>query len=143
MKAALLALIPLLLVSTSSALHLPPTRMSARAGTSSGVQTGQSGWFQKTITVQAPSRGCHLITSDIVKQVPELREFTVGMANVFIRHTSASLTINENADSDVRSDMEKALNQIVPETWHSTMFDHTLEGYVSSLGGLLRDSRDL
>lgn len=58
--------------------------------------TGTAGWAQRTITVTAPSRGCHLITSEITKQVPELRSFKVGMANVFLKHTSASLTINEN-----------------------------------------------
>ncbi|CAM9239990.1 unnamed protein product [Hapterophycus canaliculatus] len=50
------------------------------------------------------------------------------MANIFLKHTSASLTINENADPDVRTDMESALNQIVPVKWHNTMFRHTLEG---------------
>ncbi|CAN0110388.1 unnamed protein product [Pylaiella littoralis] len=92
------------------------------------IKTGTAGWAQRTITVTAPSRGCHLITSEISKQVPELRSFKVGMANIFLKHTSASLTINENADPDVRTDMESALNQIVPVKWHNTMFRHTLEG---------------
>eukprot|EP00903_Cladosiphon_okamuranus_P012656 g11839.t1 len=92
------------------------------------IVTGTAGWAQRTITVTAPSRGCHLITSEITKQVPELRSFKVGMANIFLKHTSASLTINENADPDVRTDMESALNQIVPVKWHNTMFRHTLEG---------------
>ncbi|CAM9591898.1 unnamed protein product [Ectocarpus sp. 6 AP-2014] len=92
------------------------------------IKTGTAGWAQRTITVTAPSRGCHLITSEISKQVPELRSFRVGMANIFLKHTSASLTINENADPDVRTDMESALNQIVPVKWHNTMFRHTLEG---------------
>ncbi|CAN0503329.1 unnamed protein product, partial [Ectocarpus sp. 12 AP-2014] len=75
------------------------------------IKTGTAGWAQRTITVTAPSRGCHLITSEISKQVPELRSFRVGMANIFLKHTSASLTINENADPDVRTDMESALNR--------------------------------
>ena len=85
-------------------------------------------WVQRTITVQAPSRGCHLITDAIVKGVPELREFEVGMANLFIQHTSASLTINENCDPDVRVDMEGSLNRIVPEKWNKEFFRHTMEG---------------
>lgn len=52
--------------------------------------------MQRTVTVRAPSRGCHLITSELTRQVPELRLFRVGLANLFLKHTSASLTINEN-----------------------------------------------
>jgi len=60
-------------------------------------------WYQKTISITAPSRGCHLITSEIVRAVKdELPTIQIGMANIFIQHTSASLTINENADPDVR-----------------------------------------
>lgn len=60
-------------------------------------------WYQKEITITAPSRGCHLITSDINKAMKdELSSIKIGMANLFIQHTSASLTINENADPDVR-----------------------------------------
>ena len=84
--------------------------------------------MQKTVTITAPSRGCHLIQRDIEKQIPELKSFTVGVAHVFIQHTSASLTINENADPDVRTDLEAALNHIVPATWHKEFFTHTLEG---------------
>ncbi|CAM9208193.1 unnamed protein product, partial [Ascophyllum nodosum] len=92
------------------------------------IKTGTAGWAQRTITITAPRRGCHLITADINKQVPELGAFRVGMVNIFLKHTSASLTINENADPDVRTDMEAALNQIVPVKWHDTMFRHTMEG---------------
>lgn len=58
--------------------------------------TGKPSWAQKTITVTSPSRGCHVITREIERQMPELREFKVGMANVFLKHTSASITLNEN-----------------------------------------------
>ncbi|CAN0445572.1 unnamed protein product, partial [Scytosiphon promiscuus] len=54
--------------------------------------TGKPSWAQRTVTITAPSRGCHLITNEIVRQMPELREFKVGMANVFLKHTSASIT---------------------------------------------------
>mmetsp|Transcript_2443 Transcript_2443/g.3466 ORF Transcript_2443/g.3466 Transcript_2443/m.3466 type:complete len:210 (-) Transcript_2443:291-920(-) len=92
------------------------------------IQTGTPGWLQKQITVTAPSRGCHLITRDVEQQLPELSRFSVGIAHLFIKHTSASLSINENADPDVQKDMEKALNRIVPESWNQDMFDHTAEG---------------
>ncbi|DAZ96760.1 TPA: hypothetical protein N0F65_012337 [Lagenidium giganteum] len=75
-------------------------------------------WFQKEIRLTAPSRGFHLVTSEIEKQLPELRRIKIGMANLFIKHTSASLSINENCDSDVRVDMENAFNRIVPESWN-------------------------
>jgi len=70
-------------------------------------------WFQKQISITAPSRGCHLITNDILKAVKDdMQKIDVGMANLFVQHTSASLTINENADPDVRRDMEVALNKV-------------------------------
>ncbi|KAF9432427.1 hypothetical protein BGZ76_010830 [Entomortierella beljakovae] len=72
-------------------------------------------WAQTTIRLPPKSRGCHLVTNDIVKQIPDLRLFNIGMANIFLQHTSASLTLNENADPDVRVDMEMALNKLAPE----------------------------
>lgn len=75
-------------------------------------------WFQKEISITAPSRGCHLITNDILKAVgDDLRKLDVGLCNLFVQHTSASLTINENADPDVRRDMEVAMNKLVPAQW--------------------------
>ena len=60
-------------------------------------------WFQHEISITAPSRGCHLITSDITKAIQkDMSSIKIGMANLFIQHTSASLTVNENADPDVR-----------------------------------------
>ena len=86
-------------------------------------------WFQKTITIKANSRGCHLITQDIVNAMKEeLKQINIGLATLFIQHTSASLTINENCDPDVRGDLENALNRIVPESWNKDMFKHTNEG---------------
>lgn len=70
-------------------------------------------------------RGFHLITGEVVTALPELASFRVGLLQVFIKHTSASLTINENADPDVRVDMETAANLIAPE---SMPFVHTCEG---------------
>lgn len=82
-------------------------------------------WIQKKITLPAASRGFHLITSRVLAALPELADCQCGMLQVFIQHTSASLTINENADPDVRADFEVAMNRAVPE---NQPFSHTLEG---------------
>ncbi|ODQ68578.1 UPF0047-domain-containing protein [Nadsonia fulvescens var. elongata DSM 6958] len=71
-------------------------------------------WKQKTISLKKRSAGCYLVTDEIVSQVPELREFKVGMANIFLQHTSAALTLNENWDTDVRADMKDALDGLAP-----------------------------
>lgn len=83
-------------------------------------------WFQKTITLSARSRGFHIVTREIVSQIPELSNFSVGVAHFFIQHTSASLTINENADPDVRTDFESHINIMVPE--RAPYYIHTFEG---------------
>lgn len=72
-------------------------------------------WFQKEIRLKPRSRGFHLVTDEILTQIPELGSLRVGMLNVFIKHTSASLTINENADPTVRQDFESFFNHVVPE----------------------------
>jgi secondary thiamine-phosphate synthase enzyme len=84
-----------------------------------------SAWHQSTISIDPRRRGFHLISRDIVDACPEIGDFEVGILHVFIQHTSASLTINENADPDVRIDMETAANQLCPE---SSPFIHTCEG---------------
>lgn len=83
-------------------------------------------WVQKVVTLKARSRGFHLVTEEILTQLPELRDFKVGLAHLFIQHTSASLTINENADPTVRQDFESHINQMVPE--NAPYYRHTLEG---------------
>lgn len=82
-------------------------------------------WVQKKILLPEFPRGCHLVTETIVRELPELKEIRVGLLHLFLQHTSASLAINENADPDVRLDMETALNRVVPETQR---FVHTIEG---------------
>ncbi|XP_002510758.2 UPF0047 protein YjbQ isoform X1 [Ricinus communis] len=90
--------------------------------------TSTSKWAQKTVTLSPHRRGCHLITSKILNEIgSDLSEFKCGLAHLFIQHTSASLTINENYDSDVRDDTETFLNKIVPEG-RSAPWKHTLEG---------------
>jgi secondary thiamine-phosphate synthase enzyme len=82
--------------------------------------------IQKEIRLRARSRGFHLVTSDIVTQIPELKTIEHGILHVFMKHTSASLTLNENADPTVRADFEKHFNALAPE--HAPYFDHDLEG---------------
>src|SRR5574340_1102198 len=72
-------------------------------------------WLQKEIRLRARPRGFHLITDELLRELPELRDFRVGMMNVFLMHTSASLTLNENADPTVRKDFERYFNHAVPE----------------------------
>jgi secondary thiamine-phosphate synthase enzyme len=82
-------------------------------------------WIQKTLVLPAVSRGFHLVTDQVVGVIPELRSVRVGLLHVFIQHTSASLTINENADRDVRRDLERVFATIAPEDFP---YEHTLEG---------------
>jgi len=82
-------------------------------------------WYQHLISLPSFERGFHLVTNRIVESVPELAGVQVGLLHIQILHTSASLTINENADSDVPRDLEMAMNTIVPE---DLPFIHTIEG---------------
>lgn len=71
--------------------------------------------LQKQISLRSRSRGFHLVTDEILQSIPEMKNINVGMLQVFIQHTSASLTINENADPTVRVDFETWMNKAVPE----------------------------
>jgi secondary thiamine-phosphate synthase enzyme len=82
-------------------------------------------WAQKTIQLSARGRGFHLITKEILSAIAELKQVQIGILHLFIQHTSASLTINENADPDVRRDLEMAISKVAPESWP---YVHTLEG---------------
>lgn len=83
--------------------------------------------IQKEITLRARSRGFHLITDEVLNKLPEIREVSKGILHVFIKHTSASLSINENADPSVRRDMETYFNRAVSEK-DAAYYEHTLEG---------------
>lgn len=83
-------------------------------------------WTQKEIQLPAHPRGFHLITADIVNKIPELRDIRIGLLNILIKHTSASLTINENADPTVRKDFESFFNRAVPED--QPYYQHNDEG---------------
>lgn len=83
-------------------------------------------WVQKRVTLKPYPRGFHLITDEILDAIPELAEVSVGVLQVFVQHTSASLTINENADPTVRADFERFFTRTVPED--EPYYEHTYEG---------------
>ena len=83
-------------------------------------------WIQKEFTLSAKSRGFHLITDEIITALPELKRIDCGLLHLFIQHTSASLSINENADPTVREDLERHFNIFVPE--QAPYYRHDYEG---------------
>jgi len=83
-------------------------------------------WEQKQISLNSRPRGFHLVTSEITKELPEIQDFEMGFLHIFIKHTSASLTLNENADPSVRVDFESFFNKTVPE--NERYYTHTFEG---------------
>ena len=83
-------------------------------------------WTQKEIRISSKPRGFHLITHDILDNFTEIENFSKGILHIFIKHTSASITLNENADSTVRSDFEAHFNEMVPE--NQPYYRHTMEG---------------
>ncbi|KAL3685306.1 hypothetical protein R1sor_003328 [Riccia sorocarpa] len=101
------------------------TRCETGSGTVSAVRPTE--WVQKQFELPGFSRGCHIITRGIISAVPEIKEFDVGIAHIFVLHTSCSLTINENASPDVPLDMEDALNRIVPEGRNYRHLDEGLD----------------
>lgn len=83
-------------------------------------------WIQKEISLNPRPRGFHLITNEILQKIQEIGDISIGTMGIFIKHTSASLTINEDADPTVRDDFESHFNQIVPE--NAPYYKHTIEG---------------
>lgn len=83
-------------------------------------------WKQKEFNLAPKKRGFHLVTDEVLSQLPEIEEFSIGVLNLFIQHTSASITLNENADPDVRVDLESHFNQMAPE--NAPYYIHTIEG---------------
>jgi secondary thiamine-phosphate synthase enzyme len=90
------------------------------------MQTNSAVWYQTEIRLSQKMRGFHLITEELVRQLPELKSVSLGLMHVFIKHTSASLTINENADPTVRGDFERFFNHAVPE--NEPYYQHLDEG---------------
>ena len=83
-------------------------------------------WIQRQLNLKPRPRGFHLITDEVLTQIPEISRLNVGLCHLFIKHSSASLTINENADPSVRVDLESHFNQFVPE--NSPYYQHMDEG---------------
>jgi secondary thiamine-phosphate synthase enzyme len=83
-------------------------------------------WLQREITLRSRERGFHLVTSEVLEALPELRDVRAGLLHLFIQHTSASLTLNENASPDVREDFESWFDEAVPE--EAPYWTHTFEG---------------
>ncbi|WP_220719608.1 secondary thiamine-phosphate synthase enzyme YjbQ [Agarivorans litoreus] len=83
-------------------------------------------WLQRLVRLKARPRGFHLITEELILQLPELQDFKVGLCHLLLQHTSASLSLNENADPSVRADLDAHLNKMVPE--NAPYFEHTYEG---------------
>ena len=83
-------------------------------------------WFQREIQLRPYPRGFHLITREIQEGLPEIKEVRTGLLHIFIKHTSAGLTLNENADPSVRVDFERHMSAMVPEG--AAYYTHTLEG---------------
>ena len=83
-------------------------------------------WYQKEFKLEPKRRGFHTVTNEVIEHLPELKNIKKGILHILIKHTSASLTINENVSPDVRSDMEKHFNKMIPE--NMPYYDHNLEG---------------
>ncbi len=83
-------------------------------------------WYQQQLVLSAKKRGFHLVTREMLGQLQQIKEYKVGLAHFFIQHTSASLAINENADPDVRVDLEAYFNHVAPE--NEPYYTHILEG---------------
>ena len=83
-------------------------------------------WFQKEIVLKSRNKGFHLVTEEILSSIAEIKTIKMGLVNLLLKHTSASLTLNENADPDVRTDMKNYFDEIVPE--NKNYYEHTSEG---------------
>ncbi|KAI8475023.1 MAG: hypothetical protein J3K34DRAFT_405813 [Monoraphidium minutum] len=101
------------------------TMAAASADQKQQAQAPPVAWSQRTLTLPQHRRGCHIITQKVYEALPEIAEYEVGLANLFILHTSASLTINENASPDVLLDLNDSLDRIAPE---GRMYRHDDEG---------------
>ncbi|KAI2637375.1 hypothetical protein GGS21DRAFT_475159 [Xylaria nigripes] len=87
-------------------------------------------WFQKQFSLPSRSRGSYLVTSEVLQALPEIREYKVGLLNLFVQHTSCALSLNENWDEDVRADMSDALDRMAPEAGPKgeELYRHSAEG---------------
>lgn len=89
---------------------------------------GNMSWFQKTFTLPSQARGSYLISSNVQSELPEIKNYKVGLLHLFVQHTSCALSLNENWDSDVRADMTDALERVVPYDKDGSLYRHDAEG---------------
>lgn len=120
--------LPLTLFWPSTHLSVPNSIQCPPGCTASVGPTSTMSWFQKQFSLPAKSRGSYLITEDIVSQLPEIKNYKVGILHLFVQHTSCGLSLNENWDSDVREDMSDALDRIAPEDKKGNLYRHSCEG---------------
>jgi thiamine phosphate synthase YjbQ (UPF0047 family) len=121
--------LPLYLLSPTTWIpHPSPSPSTIHRPSYSSPTASSMTWFQKSITLPPKGRGSYLITDTIVKELPELNQYKVGLLNLFIQHTSCALSLNENWDSDVREDMSDALDRIAPEDRKGDLYRHSAEG---------------
>merc|ERR1711939_116254 len=118
--------LPLNLVWPASYTHSPSPLCPA--GCIPVPEHNTMSWFQKTFTLPARARGSYLVTDEVVSQLPELKDYKVGILHLFVQHTSCGLSLNENWDEDVRADMSDALDRIVPEDRKGNLYRHSCEG---------------
>ncbi|KAJ5765225.1 hypothetical protein N7520_004784 [Penicillium odoratum] len=85
-------------------------------------------WSQKTFPLPPSKRGSYLITDHVLSELPEIRDYKIGMLNLFVQHTSCALSLNENWDADVRADMSDALDRIAPYDRKGELYRHSAEG---------------
>lgn len=109
-------------------LSSPPHQLSAFSSNLAPSILTTMSWFQKNFTLPARSRGSYLITDHVLSELPEIRDYKVGMLNLFVQHTSCALSLNENWDDDVRADMSDALDRIVPSDRKGNLYRHSAEG---------------
>ncbi|THX84941.1 UPF0047 domain protein [Aureobasidium pullulans] len=117
---------PFTLLSYSCSLL--PWAASTPPPTQPTPQTTTMSWTQKQFTLPAKSRGSYLITDQVMEKVPEIKDYKVGILQLFVQHTSCALSLNENWDEDVRDDMSDALDRIAPEDRKGNLYRHSAEG---------------
>ncbi len=120
--------LPLALVSSrwTAAPPQPPAGAAALCPAPSHAMS----WFQKSFTLPPRSRGSYLVTDHVLQELPELKAYKVGILHLFVQHTSCGLSLNENWDEDVRTDMSDALDRIVPSAGpkNQQLYRHSAEG---------------
>ena len=124
-----LATLPLSLLFSSSSSTTSTTSPHNTEQQDATTTTTMS-WFQKQFTLPARSRGSYLVTDHVAREVPEIREYRVGLLNLFVQHTSCALSLNENWEDDVRADMSDALDRIAPAEGPrgEELYRHSAEG---------------